>query len=197
MNYLHAWTDSLGAIAQRNRIVVDPAAWGWTTGPVRDGVDQGSAPSPRFWNTCQDVDLGQPRLDTGTAHYTYVDYKLFPSSTQCEQQWEWLYNWHHTSSHERVLHIVNDGWDNNSCIAYSLFVQNFSQLSAREGVHIDCAVRMNSWQEQLDSVHTATSIFSTVATQSFTITCIVDGVARIHTIRHPHYPSDHVIEKSY
>ena len=204
MTYLHAWHSTHGNISRSRSIVIDPAAWGYDTSSRRDSVDQGAGHLPRFWNTCGDVDQGQPRLitDGDAGAYDYVDFKLYAASHTCTQQWQWLQQWLDVKQSPRVLHTVNeareDQTDNRSkYAAYSQWSKVFRRLSVPTPVHLDATVRVRDLDEEQQAVADTLKTLEHINTCSFVINVVWNAYARVHVFKHPLYDTGSVIVKPY
>ena len=193
MHYLHAWSETLGPIARKNSIVIDPAAWGYETAPDRDAVDSGTEHSPRWWNVCADVDHSQPRLVTSFDHQhtLYVDFKLFKSSLTCSQQWAALKQWL-TYDHERVLHIVND---QQGC-GYAWFALRLQQLQIPDSVHVDLTVRLDSLDDEIAWRDRAVSCIQGTP-RSLVVNCVWHKMCYVHVYNSPHYAAGDRILRTY
>jgi hypothetical protein len=191
--YSHAWNHSLVNIPRIRSVVIDPGAWGYTTTPRRDSVDHGNAHSARFWNSCQDVDSGQPRLLTALSLDTieYVDFKLFHSSLRCEPQWALAHSYL-SHSHERVFHVVND----QRPYGYALFAQRLRKLQFPNSVHVDVSVRLDREQDHLAWRDLARSCIQGTP-RSLVVNCIWRQQCTTHVYTHPQYESGAVIVKPY
>lgn len=192
----------MNPIARSSSLVVDPGCWGQRTTRDRDSVDQGTELAPRFWNTCADLDHGQPRLCVAPAldQIKYIDFKLFATTTQCEQQWLLLEQWLRLD-HERVLHIVNDGaqgtdnHNNRLWVPYTQF-DRLSQLHIPNSVHIDCTARINTMQEEIAARDSVAHMFEGKG-RSFVVNVVWHTLCYVHVYDHPQYAAGERIVTAY
>lgn len=193
--YEHAW----GGMQDRSRsLVVDPAAWGYATTGPRDSVDLGHAAAPRFWNTCSDVNTGMSRhsdiLPLDSIHY--VDFKLFRTSSECAEQWQFLDSWlSATKGSSRVLHTVNDGRD----LEYDrIQIRNrFKRVRTDEGLHVDIVVKVPDLNHEAEGVAAVLKCIAGWEYASCVISCAWHGLAYAHIIKHPRYERGSRIVRTY
>ena len=207
MTYLHAWHNTHGNINRDRSIVIDPAAWGHDTSWRRDSVDRGTAHSPRFWNTCGDVDQAQPRLvtDGDVSQYDYVDFKLYAASHTCTDQWQWLQQWLDVKKSPRILHTVNEARQDRldstgvrlEYASYSQWNTVFRRLSVPAPVHLDATVRVADLDQEQQAVADTVQTLEHINTCSFVINVVWNAYARVHIFKHPVYDTGSVIVKPY